>query len=82
MDEGGLSLYMRLMQAFFGENAVNTKALGLLNNIAEVPKLRYHLMTNEVITLLMCVTVFKPVNFTRIQLLYSFLQDNVKQCPH
>ena len=32
---------------FKGESAVETKVLGLLNNIAEVPHLRSHLMSSE-----------------------------------
>lgn len=36
LDEGGLELFLEVLQSFQGECSVETKVLGLLNNIAEV----------------------------------------------
>ena len=41
---------------FSGESAVETKVLGLLNNIAEVSYLRRHLMDDEFLSVLRSVT--------------------------
>lgn len=40
LEEGGLSLFLEVLQTFPGEATVETKVLGLVNNIAEVPSLR------------------------------------------
>ncbi|XP_059470617.1 protein zyg-11 homolog B-like [Neocloeon triangulifer] len=42
--EGGLTLFLEVLSIFRGESAVETKVLGLINNIAEVPILRRMLM--------------------------------------
>lgn len=50
LEKGGLSLYMQVLHAFEGVASVETKILGLLNNIAEVPTLRASLVNNELIS--------------------------------
>ena len=52
LDEGGMSLFLQVLQAFPNDNTIETKVLGLLNNIAEVPYLRNRLMENDFISLL------------------------------
>jgi len=44
LKEGGLNLFLEVLSIFQGESAVETKVLGLINNIAEVPALRKMLM--------------------------------------
>ncbi|KAI5729758.1 protein zyg-11 homolog [Diaphorina citri] len=41
--DGGLKLYHMVLENFAGASAIETKVLGLINNIAEVPHLRHHL---------------------------------------
>uniref|UniRef100_A0A8D8YI04 Protein zyg-11 homolog B n=2 Tax=Cacopsylla melanoneura TaxID=428564 RepID=A0A8D8YI04_9HEMI len=41
--DGGLKLYHMVLENFAGNSAIETKVLGLINNIAEVPHLRHHL---------------------------------------
>lgn len=36
LDEGGMELFLQVLESFQGESSVETKVLGLLNNIAEV----------------------------------------------
>jgi len=36
LDEGGMELFLEVLDSFQGESSVETKVLGLLNNIAEV----------------------------------------------
>ncbi len=50
LEEGGLELYIEVLNVFPGETAVETKVLGLLNNIAEVQKLRGHLMIDDLVS--------------------------------
>ncbi|BFY99650.1 hypothetical protein BsWGS_02689 [Bradybaena similaris] len=57
LTEGGLELFMKLLQLTDGEETdnhvqVETKILGLLNNIAEVKALRYKLMRADFIMLI------------------------------
>ncbi|GFN83050.1 ZYG-11-like protein b [Plakobranchus ocellatus] len=57
LTEGGLELFMKLLQLTGGEETdnhvqVETKILGLLNNIAEVKLLRYKLMREDFIMLI------------------------------
>ncbi|GFQ78435.1 protein zyg-11 homolog B [Trichonephila clavata] len=49
---GGLQLFLSVLVKFAGESAVETKVLGLMNNIAEVSHLRVHLMKDNFITAL------------------------------
>ncbi|CAM1154436.1 ZYG11B (predicted) [Pycnogonum litorale] len=49
LEEGGLELFLKVMQTYQSEAAVETKVLGLLNNIAEVPALRMSLLRNDFI---------------------------------
>jgi Zyg-11 family protein len=44
LDEGGMDLFLEVLMTFQDDCAVETKVLGLINNIAEVPQLRPHLM--------------------------------------
>ncbi|XP_014245907.1 protein zyg-11 homolog B-like isoform X2 [Cimex lectularius] len=52
LEEGGLTLFLEVLQTFPGETSVETKVLGLINNIAEVPKLRHCLLQTFFITTL------------------------------
>merc|ERR1719193_1549766 len=47
LDENGMDLYISVLKCFPGQLAVETKVLGLFNNIAEVPSLRQHLMLDS-----------------------------------
>lgn len=49
IDEGGLQLYMNILNTFVDDSTVETKVLGLVNNIAEVPPLRPMLFNNDII---------------------------------
>lgn len=44
--EGGLDLFLQVLEQFPGEPTVETKILGLINNIAEVSSLRQRLMVD------------------------------------
>ncbi|XP_011312713.1 protein zyg-11 homolog B isoform X2 [Fopius arisanus] len=44
LEEGGMDLFLDVLEGFQGESSVETKVLGLLNNIAEVAQLRQRLM--------------------------------------
>ncbi|XP_048509756.1 protein zyg-11 homolog B-like isoform X2 [Athalia rosae] len=52
LEEGGMALFLEVLESFQGESSVETKVLGLLNNIAEVPHLRQWLMQPRFITML------------------------------
>ncbi|XP_046464898.1 protein zyg-11 homolog B isoform X1 [Neodiprion pinetum] len=52
LEEGGMALFLEVLKSFQGESSVETKVLGLLNNIAEVPHLRQWLMQPSFITML------------------------------
>ncbi|XP_054290704.1 protein zyg-11 homolog B-like [Macrosteles quadrilineatus] len=52
LNEGGLDLFLGVLVAFPGEATVETKVLGLINNIAEVPELRTYLLKAAFIDLL------------------------------
>lgn len=52
LDENGMKLYLDVLISFRGELAVETKVLGLFNNIAEVKHLRHYLVENVFITAL------------------------------
>ena len=45
-------LFLKVLDAFPGELSIETKVLGLLNNIAEVKELRRNLMVDPFINLL------------------------------
>lgn len=45
----GANLFLNVLQTFQNDNAIETKVLGLLNNIAEVSSLRENLMIDELI---------------------------------
>jgi Zyg-11 family protein len=50
LEEGGLDLFLEVLVTFQDECTVETKVLGLINNIAEISKLRPHLMVPEFMT--------------------------------
>jgi len=50
--EGGLDLFLRVLEAFPGKSTVETKILGLINNIAEVKTLRHRLMVDQFLSAL------------------------------
>ncbi|XP_020298380.1 protein zyg-11 homolog B-like isoform X2 [Pseudomyrmex gracilis] len=52
LDEGGMELFLEVLDCFQGESSVETKVLGLLNNIAEVVHLRPRLMQPRFIKML------------------------------
>ncbi|GFT51966.1 protein zyg-11 homolog [Nephila pilipes] len=58
---GGLQLFHSVLVKFAGESAVETKVLGLMNNIAEVSHLREHLMKDNFITALRSFNPFYPL---------------------
>lgn len=49
LEEGGIELFLRVLRTFTNDSTVETKVLGLINNIAEVAKLRKQLMINKFI---------------------------------
>lgn len=49
LEQGGASLFLTVLQTFRDDNAIETKVLGLLNNIAEVETLRHSLMLNALV---------------------------------
>lgn len=52
LEEGGMELFLEVLENFCGESSVETKVLGLLNNIAEVRHLRPRLMQHRFIIML------------------------------
>ncbi|XP_015836544.1 protein zyg-11 homolog isoform X2 [Tribolium castaneum] len=56
LEQGGAYLFLKVLKTFKDDSAIETKVLGLLNNIAEVVKLRHSLMMdplmNELFVLL------------------------------
>ncbi|XP_012140071.1 protein zyg-11 homolog B isoform X2 [Megachile rotundata] len=52
LDEGGMELCLKMLENFQNESSVETKVLGLLNNIAEVVHLRPRLMQPKFISML------------------------------
>ncbi|XP_014295934.1 protein zyg-11 homolog B isoform X2 [Microplitis demolitor] len=52
LEEGGMELFLEVLECFQGESSVETKVLGLLNNIAEVGHLRQRLMQSRFIRML------------------------------
>ena len=49
LGEGGMDLFLGVLQTFPNEVAIETKVLGLLNNIAEVKELRSNIMDSRFI---------------------------------
>lgn len=47
LDENGLQLFLAVLEKFPDDSAVETKVLGLVNNIAEVKQLRSYLMIDK-----------------------------------
>ena len=52
LDEGGMELFLKVLESYQGESSVETKVLGLLNNMAEVVHLRPRLMQPRFISML------------------------------
>lgn len=52
LGQGGLELFLKVLEVFPGELSIETKVLGLLNNIAEVRELRGNLMVDQFVNLL------------------------------
>ncbi|XP_078044108.1 protein zyg-11 homolog B [Augochlora pura] len=50
--EGGMELFLKMLENFQGLPSVDTKVLGLINNIAEISYLRPKLMEHKFITML------------------------------
>lgn len=49
LEQGGATLFLNVLKTFRNDSAIETKVLGLLNNIAEVERLRHSLMLNSLI---------------------------------
>lgn len=49
LEQGGAVLFLNVLKTFRNDSAIETKVLGLLNNIAEVERLRYSLMLNSLV---------------------------------
>ncbi len=49
LNEGGMDLFIEVLDTFPGDKCIETKVLGLLNNIAEVPHLRGNLLKDSFI---------------------------------
>ncbi|XP_033103577.1 protein zyg-11 homolog B-like [Anneissia japonica] len=49
VNEGGLELFIKILQSFPSEASLQTKVLGLVNNIAEVKHLRHFLLRGDFI---------------------------------
>lgn len=47
LDLGGAQLFLQVLRVFRGDSQIETKVLGLLNNIAEVQHLRSHLLVHD-----------------------------------
>jgi Zyg-11 family protein len=60
LGEGGLDLFLGVLVTFPGEATVETKVLGLINNIAEVPELRSYLLKAAFIDLLRSAQLLLP----------------------
>lgn len=52
LSRGGMELFLKVLEKFTNESAVETKVLGLMNNIAEVAHLRKDLMKDEFLVIL------------------------------
>lgn len=52
LQKNGMVLYLNVLKKYMSYSAVETKVLGLLNNIAEVPDLREDLMQDDLIVIL------------------------------
>ncbi|CAG2054174.1 unnamed protein product, partial [Timema podura] len=52
LEEGGMALFLEVLETFQEESAVETKVLGLVNNIAEVTQLRPRLMVAKFLLIL------------------------------
>ena len=48
--QGGMDLFVEVLDAFPGDKCIETKVLGLLNNIAEVAHLRGNLLVDNFIS--------------------------------
>ncbi|XP_031826314.1 protein zyg-11 homolog B [Nomia melanderi] len=55
--EGGMELFLEMLENFQGESSVETKVLGLINNIAEINYLRPRLMEHKFISMLSILLV-------------------------
>lgn len=58
LEDGGLILFLSVLETFPGEASVETKILGLINNIAEVPQLRVVLLEYQFIKVLRFVSKY------------------------
>jgi Zyg-11 family protein len=57
--EGGMDLFIEVLDTFPGDKCIETKVLGLLNNIAEVPHLRSNLLKDQFLANLRYVILFE-----------------------
>uniref|UniRef100_A0A0K8SZW5 Protein zyg-11 B n=1 Tax=Lygus hesperus TaxID=30085 RepID=A0A0K8SZW5_LYGHE len=62
LNVGGLPLFVEVLQTFPGEATVETKVLGLINNIAEVPSLRKILLESQFISILRSLLHSKQID--------------------
>ncbi|XP_011497736.1 PREDICTED: protein zyg-11 homolog B [Ceratosolen solmsi marchali] len=62
LEEGGMELFMEVLLSFEGESSVETKVLGLLNNIAEVADLRHQLIQPRFLSMLSVLLESKHID--------------------
>ena len=62
MNLGGLDQFLNVLETFPGEHSIETKVLGLLNNIAEVSTQRHKLLQNKFLNLLRKLLYSKQID--------------------
>ena len=55
LNEGGMELFLLVLSTFPNDVSIETKVLGLLNNIAEVRELRETILVDGFVSQLRCV---------------------------
>ncbi|XP_076650034.1 protein zyg-11 homolog B [Halictus rubicundus] len=64
MAEGGMDLFLEMLETFQGASSVETKVLGLINNIAEVSSLRPRLMERKFLSMLSTLLVSTHIDIS------------------
>lgn len=83
LDEGGMELCLKMLENFPHESSVETKVLGLLNNIAEVVHLRPRLMQPKFISMLsdLLTSVHIDVSYFAAGIAAHLLSDSPRSWP-
>ena len=79
LDEEGMELFLDVLRAFPNEPTIETKVLGLLNNIAEVAWLRTSLLVDPFIQVLHCLYLsiyLYLILYLSLQVLRSLLHSS------